>query len=99
MNCAERQLSLPAEFRGLNVPSLELDAVPAHYASFPATLANLIADYESASLDPMYGLIRQELQNVATSALPWAVQLRSSYDTISTTGGFSESDWNRISWC
>jgi hypothetical protein len=40
----------------------------------------------------MYGLIRHELLNVATSTLPWAVQLRSSYDTISTMGGFSESD-------
>jgi hypothetical protein len=32
LNCAKRQLSLPAEFGGLNVPSLELDAAPAHYA-------------------------------------------------------------------
>jgi hypothetical protein len=59
---------------GLNVPSLELDAAPAHYASFTATPANLITDYESESLGPMYGLIRQELLNVATSTLPWAVQ-------------------------
>jgi hypothetical protein len=40
----------------------------------------------------MYGLIRHELVNVATSTLPWAVQLRSLYDTISTMGGFSELD-------
>jgi hypothetical protein len=40
----------------------------------------------------MYGLIRQELLNVATSNLPWALQLRSSHDTISTMGGSSESD-------
>jgi hypothetical protein len=40
----------------------------------------------------MYGLIRQELLNVATSILPWAVQMRSSYDTSSNVGGFSESD-------
>jgi hypothetical protein len=32
------------------------------------------------------------LLNVATYTLPWAVQLRSSYDTISTMGGFLESD-------
>jgi hypothetical protein len=65
----------------------------AHYASFTATLANLIIDYESESLGyTMYGLIRQELLNVATSILPWAVQLHSSYDTISIIGGFSESD-------
>jgi hypothetical protein len=56
-------------------------------------LANLIIDYESESLGPMYGLIRQELLNVANSTLPWAVPLRCSYDTISTTiGGFSESE-------
>jgi hypothetical protein len=76
----------------LNVPSLELDVERAHYALFSATLANLITDYESESLDPMYGLIRQELLNVATIILPWAVQLLSLYDTISTMGGFSESD-------
>jgi hypothetical protein len=40
----------------------------------------------------MYGLIQQELLNVAFSTLPWAVQLRSSYGTISTMDGFSESD-------
>jgi hypothetical protein len=41
----------------------------------------------------MDGLIRQEILHVATSTLPWAVQLRTSYDTIiSNIGGFSESD-------
>jgi hypothetical protein len=83
LNCAKRQLSLPAEFWGLNVPSLELDAEHAHYASFTATLANLIANYESESLGPLYGLIRHELLNVVTSNLPWAVHLRNSYDSIS----------------
>jgi hypothetical protein len=39
----------------------------------------------------MYGIIRQEPLHVATT-LPWAVQLRISYDTISNMGGFSESD-------
>jgi hypothetical protein len=52
----------------------------------------MITDCESESLGPMYGLSRHELPNVATFTLPWAVQLRSSYDTISTIGGFSESD-------
>jgi hypothetical protein len=67
--CTKRRLSLPAEFGGVNVPSLELDAEHAHYASFTATLANLIIDYESESLGPMYGLIRQELLHVATYTL------------------------------
>jgi hypothetical protein len=57
LNCAKHKLSLPVEFGGLNVPSLELDAKPAHYASFTATLANLIIDYESELLGHMYGLI------------------------------------------
>jgi hypothetical protein len=92
LNCAKHQLSLPEEFGGLNVPTLKLDVENAHYASLTATLANPIIDYESESLGNMYGLIRQELLNVATSTLPWAVQLRSSYDTISNVGGFSESD-------
>jgi hypothetical protein len=53
LNCAKRQLSLPAEFGGLNVLSLELDVEPLHYASLTATLANLIIDYVSESLGPM----------------------------------------------
>jgi hypothetical protein len=65
-NCAKRQLYLPAEFGGLNVPSLELDNEHAHYASFTATLANVITDNESESLGSMYGLIRHELLHVAT---------------------------------
>jgi hypothetical protein len=72
LNYAKRQLSLPAEFGGLNVPSLELDAEHVHYASFIATLANMVIDYESESLGSMYGLIRQKLMHVATSTFPWA---------------------------
>jgi hypothetical protein len=40
----------------------------------------------------MYSLIREELHNVATSTLPWAVELHSTYETISTMGGNSELD-------
>jgi hypothetical protein len=40
-----RQLVFPPEFGGLNVPSLELDAEPAHYVSFTSILVNLISDY------------------------------------------------------
>jgi hypothetical protein len=41
-----------------------------------------------------YHCIRRKnrIVNVATSTSPWAVQLSSSYDTISTMGGFSQSD-------
>jgi hypothetical protein len=70
LNFTKRQLSLPAEFEGLNVPSLELDDEPAHCASFTATFANMVIDYEFESLGHMYGLIRQELCDVATSTLP-----------------------------
>jgi hypothetical protein len=70
LNCAKRQLSLSTEFGGLNVQSNELDAEHAHYASFPAILANVIDDYESGSQGPLYGLVRHELLNVATSTLP-----------------------------
>jgi hypothetical protein len=54
-----RELFLPAEFGGLIVPSFELDVEHAHYTSYTATVANMISDYESESLGPMYGLIRQ----------------------------------------
>jgi hypothetical protein len=58
LNCAKRQISLPTEFGGLNVLSLELDAELAHYASITATFTNRITDYEPESLGPLYGLIR-----------------------------------------
>jgi hypothetical protein len=54
----KRQLSMSAEFGGLNVPSLELDAEHAQYALFTTTLAKFVNDYDSESLGPMYGLIR-----------------------------------------
>jgi hypothetical protein len=40
----------------------------------------------------MYGLTRHELMLVVTFTLPWAVELRNSYDSISNMGGFLESD-------
>jgi hypothetical protein len=89
IKCAKRQLSLPAELRVLNVPSPRIDIEHAHYASFNASL---IIDCESESLGPLYGIIRREVRNVATSTSPWAVQLRASYATISGTCGFSDVD-------
>jgi hypothetical protein len=58
-------------------------------SSSTATLANMITDYESESLGPLYGLIRQYLLNVVTYTLPWGIQLRNSYDSISTVGDVS----------
>jgi hypothetical protein len=92
LNCAKRQLSFPAEFGGLIVPPLELDVELVHYASFSATLANLITYTESESLGPMYSLIGREPLNLTTSTSPWAVQVRSSFVTISHMDGFSKSD-------
>jgi hypothetical protein len=92
LDCAQRQISLPSEFGGLNVPSLELDDELAQYTLFTTTFANFIKYNESESLGHVYCLIREHLLNVAASTLPWAVELRSSYDTISTMGGFSVSD-------
>jgi hypothetical protein len=48
-------LSLFVEFGALTVPSHALYAEPAHCASFDATLANLIIDYEYESLGPLNG--------------------------------------------
>jgi hypothetical protein len=86
LDCAKRELCLPADFGKRNVPSLELDAEPYHYVSFTTTLANMITYYEFESLGPMYGLIRHEILHVATSTVTWAVQLRSSYDMTSNMG-------------
>jgi hypothetical protein len=74
------------------VLSLALDVEHAHCASFYATLTNLTNYHESESLGPFYGVIRREVHSVATSTLPWAVQLRASYATISRIGGFSDVD-------
>jgi hypothetical protein len=78
LNSVKRKLSLSTELGGLNAPSLELDAKHTHYyASFNANRVNLITNYESDSLGPMYGLIHNnELFHVATSTKPWAVQMR-----------------------
>jgi hypothetical protein len=92
VNCAKRQLSLLAEFGWLYVPSLELDAKHAHFVSFTATLANMLAHYVSESLGPMYGFIREKRLHVAISTLPWAVHLGGSYDSISNMIRLSESD-------
>jgi hypothetical protein len=96
---AQRQLSLPAEFGGLNVPSLAPDVEHAHYASFDATPASLSTDYKSESLAHLYGIIRYELHNVATSTLPWAVQLRASHAPISCTDMFAGWVTCRLSGC
>jgi hypothetical protein len=40
----------------------------------------------------LYGIIRHELHNVATSTLDWAEHLRASFPTISLSGGFSYVD-------
>jgi hypothetical protein len=54
------------------------------------TQRELLLDIEAFS---KYGLIRQEILHVAISTLPWAVQLRKSYDTTSNIyGRVSESD-------
>jgi hypothetical protein len=95
LNCDKPEVSLPAEFGGLDVPSVKLDVELNHYAlySMRPSLANLIIVYEIKSLGPMYGFIRHErLLHIAIYALPWAVQLCHSYDTISNIGGFSELD-------
>jgi hypothetical protein len=48
-----------------------LDTAPelgvGHCTSITATLANLIIDYESELLGPVYGLIRQDLLHGASS--------------------------------
>jgi hypothetical protein len=78
---------MSAEFEGL-----ELDVERVHFASFNATLANMIIGYASESLVLMCGPIPEELLHIATYTLPWAVQLRNSYGTIFNMGGFLESD-------
>jgi hypothetical protein len=87
LDLAISQIRLPAEFGGFNVPSLEMEANSAHYASFTATLANLISDYEDASLGALYGMLCTELKNVAFSSNTWAVQLRAAWAEVAKTGG------------
>jgi hypothetical protein len=58
----------------------------------PTTFPSLIVKYESKSQGHLYGTICLELENVATSSLPWAVQSRASYTTLSCTGRFLDAD-------
>jgi hypothetical protein len=66
ISCATSQLSLPAEFGGLNLPSLALDDEPTHYKLHSTRVSQVLLclNYESESRGPFYGIIRHELQNV-----------------------------------
>jgi hypothetical protein len=58
----------------------------------PTTLASLIVKHESKSLGHLYGTICYKLENAATSYLPWAVESRASYTTLSCTGRSLDAD-------
>jgi hypothetical protein len=57
LNCAKRQLSLPSEMGGLNVPQARRRTCSLCFIHGDPR-ANMIVDYESESLSHMYGLIR-----------------------------------------
>jgi hypothetical protein len=52
INCATRELSLPAKFEDLNVPSIALYLEAIRFTQFDATTANPIIHYISESLGP-----------------------------------------------
>eukprot|EP00873_Tetraselmis_striata_P006544 jgi/Tetstr1/426808/TSEL_017023.t1 len=71
MEAAIVQMSMPADFGGLNLALLQSEAPAAFYSAQSVVLPKLVREYGPA-LGPLYEAVRAEVSSVATSALPWA---------------------------
>eukprot|EP00873_Tetraselmis_striata_P004493 jgi/Tetstr1/424757/TSEL_015274.t1 len=69
------QMSMPADFGGLNLALLQSEAPAAFYSAQSVVLPKLVREYGPA-LGPLYEAVRAEVSSVATSALPWARETR-----------------------
>eukprot|EP00873_Tetraselmis_striata_P021074 jgi/Tetstr1/441338/TSEL_029589.t1 len=75
MEAAIVQMSMPADFGGLNLALLQSEAPAAFYSAQSVVLPKLVREYGPA-LGPLYEAVRAEVSSVATSALPWARETR-----------------------
>eukprot|EP00873_Tetraselmis_striata_P006610 jgi/Tetstr1/426874/TSEL_017088.t1 len=83
MEAAIVQMSMPADFGGLNLALLQSEAPAAFYSAQSVVLPKLVREYGPA-LGPLYEAVRAEVSSVATSALPWARETRRVYETLPT---------------
>eukprot|EP00873_Tetraselmis_striata_P008648 jgi/Tetstr1/428912/TSEL_018888.t1 len=83
MEAAIVQMSMPADFGGLNLTLLQSEAPAAFYSAQSVVLPKLVREYGPA-LGPLYEAVRAEVSSVATSALPWARETRRVYETLPT---------------
>eukprot|EP00873_Tetraselmis_striata_P021592 jgi/Tetstr1/441856/TSEL_030068.t1 len=81
MEAAIVQMSMPADFGGLNLALLQSEAPAAFYSAQSVVLPKLVREYGPA-LGPLYEAVRAEVSSVATSALPWARETRRVYETV-----------------
>eukprot|EP00873_Tetraselmis_striata_P013148 jgi/Tetstr1/433412/TSEL_022686.t1 len=83
MEAAIVQMSMPADFGGLNLALLQSEAPAAFYSAQSVVLPKLVREYGPA-LGPLYEAVRAEVSSVATSALPWARETRRVYEILPT---------------
>eukprot|EP00873_Tetraselmis_striata_P026442 jgi/Tetstr1/446706/TSEL_034195.t1 len=74
------QMSMPADFGGLNLALLQSEAPAAFYSAQSVVLPKLVREY-GAALGAIYEAVRAEVSSAATSALPWARETRRVYET------------------
>eukprot|EP00873_Tetraselmis_striata_P022646 jgi/Tetstr1/442910/TSEL_030973.t1 len=67
MEAAIIQMSMPAEFDGMNLALLQSEAPAAFYSAQSVVLPKLVREYGPA-LGPLYEAVRTEVSSVATSA-------------------------------
>eukprot|EP00873_Tetraselmis_striata_P026060 jgi/Tetstr1/446324/TSEL_033867.t1 len=81
MKAAIVQMSMPADFGGLNLAFLQSEAPAAFYSAQSVVLPKLVREYGPA-LGTLYEAVRAEVSSVAMSALPcWARETRRVYET------------------
>eukprot|EP00873_Tetraselmis_striata_P001850 jgi/Tetstr1/422114/TSEL_012971.t1 len=96
MEAAIVQMSMPADFGGLNMAFLQFQAHAAFYSAQFDVLPKLVREYGPA-LGLLYEPVRAEVSYVATSALPWA---RGDYMMDFACVSSTTSTWsNDPRWC
>eukprot|EP00873_Tetraselmis_striata_P001848 jgi/Tetstr1/422112/TSEL_012969.t1 len=94
MEAAIVQMSMPADFGGLNMAFLQFEAPAAVYSAQFVVLPKLVREYGPA-LGPLYEPVRAEVSSVATSALPWARETHRVYETCTPGIAATEAERNK----
>eukprot|EP00873_Tetraselmis_striata_P026416 jgi/Tetstr1/446680/TSEL_003619.t1 len=94
MEAAIVQMSMPADFGGLNMALLQSEALAAFYSAQSVVLPKMVREYGPA-LGPLYEAIRAEMLSLATSALPWARETRRVYEIVQALATLPQKDVRR----